>query len=79
MTLSRSEALSRIERLRREIRRHDELYYVKDRPEISDTEYDRLFRELVDLESAHPDLVTQDSPTQRVGAPPLEFSGEGAP
>ncbi len=76
MTLSRSEALSRIERLRREIRRHDVLYYVKDQPEISDTEYDRLFRELVDLESAHPDLVTQDSPTQRVGAPPLGFLGK---
>ncbi|MGH7258408.1 MAG: NAD-dependent DNA ligase LigA, partial [Nitrospiraceae bacterium] len=76
MTLSRSEALSRIESLRREIRRHDELYYVKDRPEISDTGYDRLFRELVDLESAHPDLVTQDSPTQRVGAPPLESLGK---
>ncbi|HRC43499.1 MAG TPA: hypothetical protein PLT27_05560, partial [Nitrospira sp.] len=44
----------------------------KDRPEISDAEYDRLFRELVDLETAHPDLVTGDSPTQRVGAPPLE-------
>ena len=76
MTLSRSEATSRIESLRREIRRHDELYYVKDRPEISDTEYDRLFRELVNLESAYPDLVTQDSPTQRVGAPPLESLGK---
>ncbi len=61
----------RIRELREAIRRHDYLYYVKDRPEISDSEYDRLFRELVDLETAHPDLVTPDSPTQRVGAPPL--------
>ncbi|MGH7254578.1 MAG: NAD-dependent DNA ligase LigA, partial [Nitrospirales bacterium] len=70
--LSRPEAQARIEALREEIRRHDYLYYVKDRPEISDAEYDRLFRELQDLEAAHPDLVTPDSPTQRVGAPPLE-------
>ena len=61
----------RIAALRREIRHHDHLYYTKDRPEISDAEYDRLFRELVDLETAHPDLITGDSPTQRVGAPPL--------
>ncbi|HXC66167.1 MAG TPA: NAD-dependent DNA ligase LigA, partial [Nitrospiraceae bacterium] len=47
-------------------------YYVKDRPEISDSQYDRLFRELVELEQAHPELVTPDSPSQRVGAPPLQ-------
>ncbi len=69
---TRAEAEKRIEALRKEIRRHDYLYYVKDRPEISDAEYDRLFRELSDLEAAYPDLVTPDSPTQRVGAPPLE-------
>ncbi len=63
---------SRIATLRQAIRRHDFLYYVKDRPEISDAEYDRLFRELVDLERASPALVTPDSPTQRVGAPPLD-------
>jgi DNA ligase (NAD+) len=68
----------RLERLREEIRRHDYLYYVKDRPEISDSEYDRLFQELVALEQAHPDLVTPDSPTQRVGAPPLEELGKVA-
>ncbi len=67
-----AEAQKRIDALRKEIRRHDYLYYVKDRPEISDAEYDRLFRELSDLEASHPDLVTPDSPTQRVGAPPLE-------
>ena len=67
-----SNTKERIAALRREIRHHDRLYYTKDRPEISDAEYDRLFRELVDLEAAHPDLVTGDSPTQRVGAPPLD-------
>jgi DNA ligase (NAD+) len=70
--LTRAEAQRRIEALRKEIRRHDYLYYVKDRPEISDSEYDRLFRELVELETAYPELVTPDSPTQRVGAPPLD-------
>ena len=63
---------SRLRNLRDEIRRHDYLYYVKTRPEISDAAYDRLFRELVELEQAYPDLVTADSPTQRVGAPPLD-------
>jgi DNA ligase (NAD+) len=58
--------------LKDEIRRHDYLYYVKDRPEISDSQYDRLFRKLLELEQAHPELVTPDSPSQRVGAPPLE-------
>ncbi|MBI4457577.1 NAD-dependent DNA ligase LigA, partial [Candidatus Uhrbacteria bacterium] len=70
--MNRRDAQTRIDALRTAIRRHDYLYYVKDRPEISDTEYDRLFRELSDLESAHPDLITPDSPTQRVGAPPLD-------
>lgn len=63
---------SRLTELRNEIRRHDHLYYVKARPEISDAAYDRLFHELVELEQAFPDLVTPDSPTQRVGAPPLD-------
>ena len=56
----------RVERLRREIRRHDRLYYVLARPEISDAEYDALVRELRDLEARYPGLVTPDSPTQRV-------------
>ena len=65
----------RAERLRREIERHNRLYYALDRPEISDAEYDRLFRELVELEHEHPQLATSDSPTQRVGAAPLtEFA-----
>ncbi len=57
--------------MREEIRRHDHAYYVLDRPEISDEEYDRLFDELRRLEQAHPELVTPDSPTQRVGGAPL--------
>lgn len=61
-----------IEALREEIRRHEHLYYVMDSPEISDAEYDRLMGELKQLESAHPDLVTNDSPTQRVGGKPRE-------
>ncbi|ULA63235.1 MAG: DNA ligase [Nitrospira sp.] len=62
--------------LRQEIRQHDYLYYVKDRPDISDGDYDRLFKDLSDLEAAHPELVTDDSPTQRVGAPPLAALGK---
>jgi DNA ligase (NAD+) len=64
-----------IETLRQEIRRHNKLYYVDNEPEISDAEYDRLFRRLQELEAAHPDLVTPDSPTQRVGAAPLTEFG----
>ena len=59
-------------RLRTEIERHNHLYYVLDAPEISDAEYDALFRRLVEIEEAHPDLRTPDSPTQRVGAAPSE-------
>src|SRR5262245_20896121 len=62
----------RIDELRREIRRHDYLYYVEARPEISDREYDRLYAELRQLEEKHPELVTPDSPTQRVGGQPIE-------
>jgi DNA ligase (NAD+) len=62
----------RIQALRREIRRHEELYYVHDAPEISDAEFDALMRELQQIEAAHPDLVTPDSPTQRVGGRPVE-------
>jgi DNA ligase (NAD+) len=65
------EARRRAERLRAEIRRHDYLYYVLDRPEISDDAYDRLFEELTQLEGTYPGLVTPDSPTRRVGGAPL--------
>src|SRR5438270_7510162 len=56
-----------IETLRQELRRHEHLYYVLDRPEISDAEYDSLMRRLQALEAEHPELVSPDSPTQRVG------------
>jgi DNA ligase (NAD+) len=62
----------RIDRLRREIRKHDYLYYVLSQPEISDPKYDALFAELKKLEAEHPGLVTPDSPTQRVAGRPLE-------
>ena len=62
----------RIEELRAEIRRHDYLYYVENMPAVSDREYDKLFAELKELEAQHPELVTADSPTQRVSGEPLE-------
>ncbi len=65
-------AKERIGELRREIERNNRLYYVLDRPEISDAEYDALFRELQELEARFPEMVTPDSPTQRVGGLPLE-------
>ncbi|VUZ84716.1 NAD-dependent DNA ligase LigA [Candidatus Methylomirabilis lanthanidiphila] len=60
------------EELRRLIRRHEYLYYVLDRPEISDAEFDTLFERLKQLEQAYPELITADSPTQRVGGRPVE-------
>ena len=59
--------IKQIESLRREIQRHDHLYYVEDQPEISDREYDQLMQRLKDLEKKHPAWITPDSPTQRVG------------
>lgn len=64
------EAKREIEHLREEIRRHNYAYYVLDSPEITDAEYDAIYRRLEELEREHPDLVTPDSPTQRVGAAP---------
>jgi DNA ligase (NAD+) len=63
---------SDIEALREELRRHEYLYYVADQPEISDAEYDVLMRRLQELEARNPELVTPDSPTQRVGGKPRE-------
>jgi DNA ligase (NAD+) len=63
-------ARRRVEQLREEIRHHDYLYYVLDRPEISDAQYDRLYGELKELEEKFPELVTPDSPTQRVAGRP---------
>ncbi|HEY8491999.1 MAG TPA: NAD-dependent DNA ligase LigA [Dehalococcoidia bacterium] len=74
-TQSYQEAKARVEELRSLIRYHDYRYYVLDQPEISDAEYDALMRELRQLEEAHPELVTPDSPTQRVGGQPVEAFG----
>ena len=70
--MTESTAQQEIERLRREIREHDRLYYVEARPSISDLEYDRLLDQLKQLEAEHPKLVTPDSPTQRIGDAPVE-------
>ena len=70
--ISREEAKKRIEELRKIIRHHDYLYYVLNKPEISDAEYDKLMQELKKLEEMYPEFITPDSPTQRVGAPPAE-------
>ena len=69
---SDAELGARAKRLRDEIDRHNYQYYVLDDPLISDSAYDRLLRELEGLEAQHPELITEDSPTQRVGAKPLE-------
>jgi DNA ligase (NAD+) len=66
---------TRVEHLRQEIEAHNHRYYVLDAPIVSDAEYDKLFRELQDLEAAYPDLASDDSPTQRVGAAPVESFG----
>jgi DNA ligase (NAD+) len=70
--LSRVQAEAQARAIRRMIQRHNYLYYVEARPEISDGEYDRLYRRLATLEGVFPGLVTPDSPTQRVGAEPRE-------
>ena len=61
-----------INRLREEIDRHNYLYHHQDAPEISDEEFDELFRNLQRLELEHPEFITSNSPTQRVGFPPLK-------
>jgi DNA ligase (NAD+) len=71
MVKDETQAAKQMEQLRDEIRRHDRLYYEEAAPIISDREYDRLYKELVDLETQFPDLATPDSPTQRVGGKPL--------
>jgi DNA ligase (NAD+) len=72
MTAGKKNLASRAEELRKRIEHHNYRYYVLDDPEIQDSEYDRLFRELQDLERDHPELATSDSPTARVGAAPAE-------
>jgi DNA ligase (NAD+) len=71
-----AKAKKRAEALRKEIAKHDRLYYEQDDPEISDTQYDDLLHELRQIEEADPDLVTPDSPTQRVSGAPLEKFGQ---
>src|SRR5947207_5198195 len=70
--MDKNEADKKIAELRDQIRRHDRLYYEQAAPVISDREYDRLYRELVDLERQFPELIAPDSPTQRVGGKALE-------
>ncbi len=72
------EARARAARLRDELKRHEHLYYVRDRPEISDAEFDALLRELQRLEERHPQLITPDSPSQRVGGAPREGAEKAA-
>jgi DNA ligase (NAD+) len=73
--MAASDVVEKVESLREQIRHHNYLYHVLDAPEIPDVEYDRLVRELQALEAEHPELVTPDSPTQRVGANPIEAFG----
>lgn len=68
----KEELLSEIENLRKKIKYHNNRYYTLDDPEIMDSEYDNLFKRLIDLEKEHPELVVSDSPTQKVGAVPLK-------
>jgi DNA ligase (NAD+) len=72
MAKDETQAASRMAQLRREIKEHDRRYYEEAAPTITDREYDRLYRELVDLEAKFPELVTAESPTQRVGGKPLQ-------
>ena len=72
MTASKTADATRITRLRKELAHHNHRYYVLDSPEVSDAEYDRLMRELQELEARHPELVTDESPTRRVGGAPAE-------
>jgi DNA ligase (NAD+) len=69
---SDSDIVSHIRSLREKINYHNHRYYVLDDPELSDAAFDRLFRELEDLEKQHPEFLSSDSPTQRVGAAPLK-------
>jgi DNA ligase (NAD+) len=76
MAKDEGQAVERVAQLRREIKQHDRRYYEEAAPTISDRDYDRLYKELVDLEAKFPNLVTADSPTQRVGGKPLQAFGQ---
>ncbi|MGA7749694.1 MAG: NAD-dependent DNA ligase LigA, partial [Gallionella sp.] len=71
--MANQEIIRRVHKLREEIRFHDYRYYVMDAPIVPDAEYDKLFRELQTLEAQHPELITPDSPTQRIGGKPLDM------
>lgn len=70
--MSKHAVAEQVEKLREQIRHHDDLYYLQAKPEISDQAYDELLRKLLELEALHPDLVTPDSPSQRVGGKPID-------
>src|ERR671916_101816 len=70
---TKTDAKKRLKELRESIDYHSYRYHVLDDPEVADAEYDALMAELIEIESAYPDLVTPDSPTQRVGAPPSDL------
>src|SRR3954453_7556694 len=72
MAVDQKEAAKRVSALRKEIAEHDRRYYQEAAPSISDREYDRMYRELVDLEAEFPNLASPDSPTNRVGGKPLQ-------
>src|SRR5438270_11513774 len=72
MAKDEARAAKRMQQLRDEVRKHDRLYYEEAAPVISDREYDRLYKELVDLETQFPDIVSSDSPTQRGCGKPLK-------
>jgi DNA ligase (NAD+) len=74
--IGRAKAAARVEELRAELRRHEHLYYVMDAPVVSDAEYDALMNELKKLEAEHSELLTADSPTQRVGGKPADGFGK---
>src|SRR5881628_1247716 len=68
----KKEVTGEIEKLREQLRHHEYLYYVLDQPEVTDSAYDSMMNRLKELETAHPALITPDSPTQRVGGKPRE-------
>ena len=74
--MNKRDEFRRVNELRRVLNRYNRLYYSLEQPEISDAEYDRLMRELQNIEKARPDLITVDSPTKRVGSPPAPEFGE---
>lgn len=76
--ISRSEAIPLLKELRQKIEHHNYLYHVLDRPQITDYEFDQIFTKLQELEAVFPDLITPDSPTQRVGGAALEFFPKAA-